>query len=619
VEEVSQDMGSENQFKLLSKKEIKITTEVTLLQGGLSDKAWFETISFDESGRFENCRAAYVCCYDPAVNQTWSGVVDLDKQTLHDWVPVKIGQARLSGEECEQACILAQNDSDCRKALLLRGIEDTSKVLIEPWSAGHYGEDEATEKRIAYGFCWLMNVAGDNPYARPIANFHPVFDLASMEIIRVDDFGVVPIPPDPGPIRRSDSRDDLREIAITQPEGASFSVDGYKVKWHNWEVKIGFSQREGLVLHDIGYRDKNRLRSIMKRASMAEMVVPYGDPRYDNYRRNAFDTGEHGIGAMLDSLTLGCDCLGDIHYFDIWTHDWKGKPRLIKNAVCMHEEDYGIQWKYSVPAANQTTVTRSRRLVISSIATIGNYVYGFFWYFYMDGTIGVEIKATGIPFASAIDQECSPYGRTVADGIEAHVHQHVFNFRFEMAIDGEHNRASEINFRTQPMGEDNKAGNGILTEETCFKTELEAQREIDARKARYWRVQNPKVNNRFGEPVAYKLIPGANTFPFQHEDSSIGKRAGFMYKHFWVTPFQPDERYPAGWFPNQHPGGDGLPAWTAADRNIDDESIVVWYTLNYHHFPRPEDWPVQPVVYADFHWMPDGFFDENPTMDLPKK
>jgi primary-amine oxidase len=611
-------MKNNNTFKLLSKTEIELAAEVTRAQGGLSARAWFETISLDESGRLNHCRAAYVCCYDPEVNQTWSGVVALDDRKLHDWVPVKVGQARLSGEESEEACLLAQKDPEFCKALGLRGIDNPSKVLIESWSAGHFGDDEASEKRIAYGFCWLMNDAGDNPYARPIANLHPVFDLADMAIIRIEDFGVVPVPPDPGPIGRDHEREDLREIAITQPEGPSFSVDGYKVKWHNWEVEIGFSQREGLVLYDIGYRDKNRLRSIMKRASMAEMVVPYGDPRYNNFRRNAFDTGEHGIGALLDSLTLGCDCLGHIHYFDLWTHDWNGKPRLINNAVCMHEEDTGIQWKYSVPAANQTTVTRSRRLVISSIATIGNYVYGFFWYFYMDGTIGVEVKATGIPFASAIDQKASSYGRTVGEGIEAHVHQHVFNFRFEMAIDGDNNTASEINFRSEPIGENNPAGNGILTEETCFKNELEAQREIDARQARYWRVQNPQVANRFGEPVAYKLLPGANTFPFQHPDSSIGKRAAFMYKHFWATSYQSNERYPAGWFPNQHPGGDGLPDWTAADRNIDNHPIVVWYTLNYHHYPRPEDWPVQPVVYADFHWMPDGFFDENPTMDLPK-
>ncbi|MDH3282118.1 MAG: tyramine oxidase, partial [Gammaproteobacteria bacterium] len=144
--------------------------------------------------------------------------------------------------------------------------------------------------------------------------------------------------------------------------------------------------------------------------------------------------------------------------------------------------------------------------------------------------------------------------------------------------------------------------------------ERDAQREIDIGSARYWRVLNPNRLNRFGEPVAYKLLPGANAFPFQHPDSPVGRRAAFMYKHLWVTRRDSDELYPAGWFPNQHPGGDGLPRWTEANRPIDNAPIVVWHTLNYHHWPRPEDWPVQPVVYASFHWMPDGFFDQNPTM-----
>jgi primary-amine oxidase len=463
-----------------------------------------------------------------------------------------------------------------------------------------------------------MNDAGDNPYARPIANLHPVFDLAAGEIIRIEDYGALPLPPDPGPIRRDVPRGGLKEISITQPQGPSFEVDGYRVSWQNWELQIGFTQREGLVLHDIGFRDRGRLRPIMRRASMAEMVVPYGDPTGANYRRNAFDTGEIGIGAALDSLRLGCDCLGFIRYFDVWSHDWNGEPRLIGNAVCMHEEDYGIQWKYSVPAAGQTTVTRSRRLVVSSLATIGNYVYGFFWYFYLDGTIGVEVKATGIPFPSALDAGGpSADGRIIGDGIESHVHQHVFGFRFEMALDGERNSASEINFDAEPPGGENPWGNAILTSETRFASELEAQRDIDARRARYWRVLNPNSANRFGEPVAYKLLPGNNSFTLQHPDSPVGQRAAFMYRHLWVTAYDTDQRYPAGWFPNQHPGGDGLPRWTSADRAIDNERIVVWYTLNYHHWPRPEDWPVQPVVYAGFHWMSDGFFDENPTMDLP--
>jgi primary-amine oxidase len=176
-----------------------------------------------------------------------------------------------------------------------------------------------------------------------------------------------------------------------------------------------------------------------------------------------------------------------------------------------------------------------------------------------------------------------------------------------------------MNFTAADTGPDNPYGNAIRCEETRFQTELQAQREVDARQSRYWRVLNPNVHNKFGEPVAYKLLPGANSYPLQQPDSSMGQRAAFMYKHLWVTAHDPDELYPAGWFPNQHAGGDGLPQWTTADRDIDNKHIVVWHTVNYHHWPRPEDWPVQPTVYAGFHWMADGFFNENPTMDMPRR
>jgi primary-amine oxidase len=140
---------------------------------------------------------------------------------------------------------------------------------------------------------------------------------------------------------------------------------------------------------------------------------------------------------------------------------------------------------------------------------------------------------------------------------------------------------------------------------------------MDLATSRYWRVLNPNVKNALGEPVAYKLVPGTNALPFLDPQSPVGKRAGFMFRHFWATQFAEGELYPTGQYPNQHPGGDGLPKWSAQNRPLDNQNVVVWYTLNYHHLPRPEDWPVQPCVYAGFHWMPSGFFDANPALDVP--
>jgi primary-amine oxidase len=90
-----------------------------------------------------------------------------------------------------------------------------------------------------------------------------------------------------------------------------------------------------------------------------------------------------------------------------------------------------------------------------------------------------------------------------------------------------------------------------------------------------------------------------------------------MWKHLWVTPYQPEEKYPAGNYPNQHVGGAGLPQWTAANRSIDNTDVVVWYVMGSHHLARLEDWPVMPVARIGFALKPNGFFDQNPALDVP--
>ena len=144
------------------------------------------------------------------------------------------------------------------------------------------------------------------------------------------------------------------------------------------------------------------MRPILFRASVSEMVVPYGHPGPMHAWKSAFDAGEWGLGRMANSLTLGCDCLGEIRYFDDVFADEKGKPHTRANAICMHEEDYGILWKHVDMVSGRTEVRRSRRLVVSSIATVGNYEYGFYWYFYLDGTIQLEVKLTGIMSTMAV-------------------------------------------------------------------------------------------------------------------------------------------------------------------------------------------------------------------------
>jgi primary-amine oxidase len=249
---------------------------------------------------------------------------------------------------------------------------------------------------------------------------------------------------------------------------------------------------------------------------------------------------------------------------------------------------------------------------------VGNYEYGFFWYFYLDGTIQAEVKLTGIIQTQAVRPgERVPYANPVTPELAGPHHQHVFSYRLDFTLDGAANAVYEVDAVPVPTGPDNPYGNAFTAQATLLETELGAQRLAAADKSRYWKIVNHDVRNAVGEPVAYKLVPAHATAPLLAQpDAAITSRAMFGTKHLWVTPFAADERRAAGDFPNQHPGGDGLPRWTAADRPVVDTDIVVWHTVGVTHFCRPEDFPVMPVEYTGFTLKPFGFFDRNPAIDL---
>ena len=245
--------------------------------------------------------------------------------------------------------------------------------MVDIWSAGNFGTAD-TEGRVAKGLSWYRNGPTDNGYARPIEGLVALVDLNAMRVLRVDDHGRVPLATDDGNYGPSDVaplRDDLRPIEIVQPEGPSFELDGFGLRWQKWRLRIGFTPREGLVLHTIGYEDGGRVRPIVHRASFSEMVIPYGDPSPTVFFKNAFDIGEHGLGPLTDSLELGCDCLGEIRYLDVSLADSRGAVTTLRNAICLHEEDDGLLWKHLDWRTGVGEVRRSRRMVISSIATVG--------------------------------------------------------------------------------------------------------------------------------------------------------------------------------------------------------------------------------------------------------
>ena len=577
-------------------------------------------------------REAFVVLRDRESRGTYEAVVSLTEERVLSFERKAGVQAQITFEEFMQCEDVVRSDPRWQEAMRARGVEDFSLCMIDPWAASHtMPEDHPDRRRILRPLTWVRSEPGDNGYARPAEGLISVVDLDEMRVVEVIDHGIVPFPTRPGNYTPelmaregnvpafSGPRTDVRPIEITQPEGPSFSVDGHAIAWQKWRLRISFNAKEGLVLHQIGYEDGGRVRPIIERASLSEMYVPYGDPAPTHAFKNVFDMGEYGLGWLANPLELGCDCLGEIRYFDGVVNDQDGNAMTIPNAVCMHEEDHGIGWKHTDFRTEEVEVRRLRRLVISTIVTVGNYEYGYFWYLYTDGTIEYEVKLTGVISTGAIAPGEQPrHGVLVAPGLYGPHHQHFFCVRLDMAVDGDANTVVEVDSEPLPLGPDNPHGTAWVTKRTELRTESEAQRIIDPLRARTWRIENPHVRNAVGDPVAYRLIPGDNVLPMAHEGSVQASRAGFASKHLWVTPYAEGERFAAGDYPNQHPGGQGLPAWTAADRPVADTDLVVWYSFGAHHVVRPEDWPVMPVTHIGFKLKPSGFFDGNPALDMPR-
>ncbi|MBN9613490.1 MAG: primary-amine oxidase [Actinobacteria bacterium] len=531
------------------------------------------------------------------------------------------GQPQYLFEEYEDAAAIVKASPEWQAAMKRRGLEEHMELAFcSPLAPGFFGREDEVGKRLVRSHTYLRFSEQDSPWAHPIEGLVVHVDLTERRVIRIDDEGDIPVPEQHGNYGldvQGPARTSLKPIEITQPEGPSFSVDGGLVQWENWKFRVGFTQQEGLVLNQITWRDGDEDRSVAHRASVPEMVVPYGDTSVSRYWISYFDAGEYLLGKNANSLALGCDCLGVIHYFDAFVPDDQGNPVKIPQAICMHEEDYGILWKHTDLEGTPET-RRSRRLVVSYFATIGNYDYGFFWYFYLDGSIQVEAKATGIVFAGAgIPGSEDAHRPEIAPGIFTPVHQHLFCARIDAAIDGEDNTLHEIDAVGIPIGPENPYGNAFTWSDTQLTSEQNAQRIADNLASRTWEVRSAHRKNYVGKPTAYRLIPEGKSLLMAQPESTEHGRPAFATKHLWGTQYDAEQLHPAGFFPNAHAPGAGLPEWTAADRSLDGEDIVLWHTFGPTHIPRTEDWPIMPVDYSGFWFKPHGFMDQNPAMNLP--
>ncbi|QQK39506.1 Primary amine oxidase [Penicillium digitatum] len=501
-------------------------------------------------------------------------------------------------------------------------------VCLDPWI---YGTDDAKETRRLFQ-CYMYIVATDHPqnnqYSLP-CKFSPVFDGISRKLVRMDYLPggadtqtteTQPWKPVPAVQYAHDLLDeplrtDLKPYIVQQPEGASFNVIGNAVSWQKWRFRVGFNNREGLVLHNVTYDGRNTFY----RLSFSEMTVPYADPRAPYHRKQAFDVGDVGFGITANQLSLGCDCLGHIKYFDGYRTDAKGEPILLQNVICMHEQDNGLQHKHSNYRTGAATVVRNRQLVVQMICTVANYEYIFAFILDQAANIELEVRATGILSTVPFDNENGqtvPWGTNVGPGVMAPFHQHMFSLRIDPAIDGYKNTVYYEDSVPMPEDDSNPWLVGYTTEKTVIKSSGSATTSVD--RHRVFKIRNDSIVNPITHhPIAYKLQTMPSQMLLAHPNSFGTKRAGFATRPIWVTKYQDDELFAAGEFTNQSKKSEGVDVWAARNDAVENEDVVLWHTFGLTHNPRIEDFPVMPVERVSVMLKPDGFFTKNPALDVP--
>jgi primary-amine oxidase len=620
----------------LSAEEIAATTRIIRASPGFSPGSLFSTIVLHEPSKEEVRgyapgasfrREAFAIVMDRPQDRTFEAIVDLRAERLLSWKEIKGVEPQVFVSEYDTVPAIVRADPRWREAMRLRGISIDS-VQIDTWGAGDLSDLPGRyHGRILRALTYYKG-KDLNFYGRPIEGVMAVVDMNARKVVELIDRGVLPLPP---PSQQFDTasigklRSAPKPLTITQPEGASFTLQGNEVRWQGWHFRFSMHPREGLVLHTVGYEDGGRERPVMYRGSLSEMVVPYSDPDSNWRWRSAFDVGEYGVGRLSSPLEPNVDAPPNATLLDAVFANDSGNAYTLPRVIGIYERDGGILWKHYDTYSLTNESRRARELVLFFVASIGNYDYSISWIFHQDGAIEVDAGLTGIMLPKGVSSTMAHdhstsgrHGHLVSPNIVAPHHQHFFCFRLDMDIDGVENSVAEIESKPVPSGKSNPIGNAFEMKETFFRTEREAARRVKMESARMWSIFNPSTMNDLGQHCGYILLPGANTFPYAASGSSVRRRAGFIDNQFWATRYRIDEMNAAGAYPNQSRGGDGLTRWIADNESVQQQDLVLWYTMGITHIPRPEEWPIMPVTHIGFRLIPAGFFSRNPALDVPR-
>ena len=559
-------------------------------------------------------------------------VVDLQEKKVVSWAAIKDAHGMVLLDDFMTVQSIVTSSPEFAQALKKHGVDDPSKVVTTPLTVGYFdGKDGLRQEDRLLKVVSYLDVGDGNYWAHPIENLVAVVDLEQKKIQKIEEGPVVPVPLTPRPY---DGRDrvapSLKPLNIVEPEGKNYTITGDMVHWQNWDFHLRLDSRVGPILSTITYNDNGKKRQVMYQGSLGGMIVPYGDPDVGWYFKAYLDSGDYGMGTLTSSLVRGKDVPSNAVMLNETIPDYTGAPMEIPRAIAIFERYAGPEYKHQEMGKPNVSAER-RELVVRWVSTVGNYDYIFDWVFHQNGTIGIDAGATGIEAVKGVQaktmhdpsaKDDTKYGTLIDHNIVGTTHQHIYNFRLDMDVDGTNNRMVAMDPEVKPNTTGGPRTSTMQVNQDTIDTEQQAAQKFDPGTIRL--LSNTTKENRMGNPVSYQIIPYAGgTHPVATganfaKDEWIYHRLSFMDKQLWVTRYHPNEMYPEGKFPNRSIHDEGLGKYSKDNENLNDQDNVVWMTTGTTHVARAEEWPIMPTEWVHTLLKPWNFFDETPTLGKKK-
>lgn len=561
--------------------------------------------------------------------------VDLTNKTVTALKPTK-GQPMILLEEFFGALEATLQNKTFIAALAKRKLTP-DQVHCNPLTAGNFGQD--TNKRLFKVPCF-KTPKGENFYSKPIEGLYALVDGATKKILEVVDTGVIPIAKDEWDYteaameKRTGLRPKWNPVKLTQTGTPNYKIDGSQITWDIWKFHYRVDKRPGPVISDVRVNDGKTWRDVLYQAHLSEVFVPYMDPSKAWHFRTYMDSGEYGFGVFLTPLRAGVDCPKYATFLPAQISDDMGNPIEIPNAVCLFERDTGNpSWRhFEIFKMTETSVPEvegrpETELVFRSASEVGNYDYLVDYVFKQNGDIRIKVGASGLDATKGVKStsadsetydEDTRYGSLIAPNLVAPNHDHYFNFRLDMDVDGRDNIAMKT--KVVPMT-DNVAGNprGPMwkVKHEVIEKELHGKMQFSAMKPQHFMMINPNKKGPLNLHPGYMIHHGNLSYgPYDFEGDMAMKRNAYIENTVWTTLYNPTQRYAGGQYAFGSDGSDTLAQWVKENKDIQNKDIVTWFTTGFHHIPRIEDWPVMTTEWITIHLQPMNFFPHNPSITI---